>query len=232
MSRRRGSRPRQARVVTAPFEPAYDRLDKLELNVVRHCMTVDFDLPHLLRAIYSESLIELMQRAYAACHSDCHRSLIYEHVTCPAPATFMAEGTLVIMGDVARMLPPLNGIAVPIMDGAVQECFSSIYQQHMEFEKVREVVAWLNSHATPAAAKHFCPWLTALLPIDHAYQDASGVMFHQPEEPMAGIIPKMRQCAHIVAAAMLAPPFPEDVTHRAAFRFPDCHQMTQDFWFL
>jgi len=83
------------------------------------------------------------------------------------------------------------------------QTLTELTAEHRQFDKVREVIAWLNAHATPGAARHYCPWLGSLLPSDHAYHAVKGTKFQDVGIPL-DVANTMRECGVIIARALLA----------------------------
>lgn len=103
--------------------------------------------------------------------------------------------------------------------GTIPATLASLYETHLQFEKVRKVTRWLNEHATVGAARHYCPWLAGVLPADHAFNEANGQIFREPVVSMAEIVPVMRECGVIMASALLAGEPEKDVRNNFMVHF-------------
>jgi hypothetical protein len=106
-----------------------------------------------------------------------------------------------------RMCRPAHG-STELQDtparNAIIQALSEARAIHARFNEVRRVVAWLNKHATPGAARYYFPTIRALLPNEtHSVHEAAGQRFKEPSENVGPIIPAMRSASTTIAGALL-----------------------------
>lgn len=89
---------------------------------------------------------------------------------------------------------------------AIEGALRDIARIHEDYSVVREVVAWLDAHATLSAAKYYFPSIGALLPAGHPFHEATGTTYREPNADMTEIVPKMRVAMATIAAGLLCDP--------------------------
>lgn len=196
--RRRGSLP--------PFADAFGALDKLEQHAIPRTVCAQLTPLEIVRCLWPDDVIDTLMRAFTLTHQRPEFMSAQPFVSMPHGTNGRVNFTAHAVG---------TGILVPKMpavfreDAPRAEDFRVAYwrtvEEHKKFMLVRGVVGWLNAHATPGAARHYCPWLGALLPRDHPYHTARGDTFREPSG-LSEMAPSMRECSVILASALLACP--------------------------
>ena len=115
----------------------------------------------------------------------------------------------------AGMLCPQHGLlsinvehpAFPAIKATLRE----MYEITMRFEQVRNVIWWLNRHeASAGAARYYFPAILSLVGPDHPCHESGGVLYKEPAESIAPLLPTIREASDIVAGALLAPKANDD----------------------
>ena len=204
---RMGRRRARGTLPAKPFDEAFPLIDTLENAVVTHMTPVDFTVQEALLAMFTEDTVAVMKAAWPVIRSIDRGSVISERVIIPVAGSTAVTATVAISAVRAKICVPEIGslqmdqvLAFSPLVKALQEA----HEQHLQFEKVRFAVRWLNFYATVGAARHYCPWLTSLLPLDHAFQKVDGVIYREPIMGIVAIMETMRECHAIVAGALLA----------------------------
>lgn len=199
MGRRRGIPP------PPPFAAAFAGIDTLERNVIETIADVPFTADEVTRwLVGNDAIVEKLKAAFPYTRDQDRTTYWHQVVALPVAGTCLF--TVNVKAPEIAMLVPSSNLAPsfsrddrhPIID-TVQ----NIYREHQKFEQVRKVVSWLNDNATAGAARHYCPWLTSVLPADHPFHNASGQGYREPAVSMSEIVPIMRQCGAIMASALL-----------------------------
>lgn len=202
MGRRRG------RGVPPPksFDAAWAGIDTLEANVIRRTVDTPYTPEQVVRWMFPDDVVDKLQAAWT-CIREVDRTTHFSGDV-NLPLMFPTVGvywTIKCNSPQLHMCVPAKG-RMNIDDSRgplILESLRQVYTQHLQFEKVRAVVRWLNTYATVGAARHYCPWLTSVLPPDHDFQSASGTIYREPSAGMAGIMPAMRESGAIMAGALL-----------------------------
>jgi hypothetical protein len=201
-------RMRRYGVPPKPFDEAFPLIDKLETAVVRAMVEPAFTANEALLAMYGEETVAKLKAAWPLTRDSDRSRFAQERFAIPAAGATAITATVTVDVKAAGMLVPIAGVAKPdrvLHFTPLVKAIQEVAERHWDFEKLRRAVRWLNDHGTPGAARHYCPWLTALLPEDHAYQKVDGLMYREPAVGMAEIMPTMRECAAIMAAAIMCP---------------------------
>ncbi len=74
----------------------------------------------------------------------------------------------------------------------------------VRYDKVRQVVKWMNKNATVGACRYYWPAMCALLPADHEIHSCDGVKFRDILG-VASMIETFRETSPIVAGAVMIP---------------------------
>lgn len=188
-----------------PFDQAFPALERVERNVIARVTDVRFTAEDLVRWMFPDHLVDTVKKAYPFVRNQDQGTWIAEQFTLPIDGRGV-QCTFTIKADAVGMLVPEAGCARNDEGrvGPVLHTVTEAYREHVKFEKVRQVLRWLNENATAGAARHYCPWLTSLLPSDHAFNQAAGHIFREPLVSMTEIVPVMRECGAIMAAALLS----------------------------
>lgn len=188
------------------YNDAFPLIDKLEMAVITRVVEADFTVDQALYALYEDDTVNKLKAAWPLTRDGDRGSYINERVIIPAAGATAVTATVIVHAKAAQILVPEAGnakmervLAYEPLVRAIQEA----HEQHLRFEKLRAAVRWLNLYATPGAARHYCPWMTAILPADHAFQKLDGVIYREPECGIGEIMSTMRECAAIMASALL-----------------------------
>lgn len=98
-------------------------------------------------------------------------------------------------------------ILQPERDSGIVAYIREVYTVRLQWNKVREVVAWMNdpSHKmTLGAARALWPSILSLVEHDHPVHQVDGQRYKDPQG-IGAIIPLMRETSEIVATALLMP---------------------------
>lgn len=202
MSRRRRGKTAPPK----PFEGAWYNIDKLEHAVMHATVVSNLTVLDVCRALWPPDMIDPLMAAFHRIR-DVDRTdwrecvpIVLHGLAAPIKCNFILTTSL------AGVLHPRHGYAnvTSLQADPVVSLVAEAHHVHLQFEKVRRVVRWLNDNATVGAARHYCPWLGSVLPVDHPFQEVDGVIFREPSKPMNEIVPVMRECTAIVAAALMA----------------------------
>lgn len=199
--RSRGAPPPKA------LDQAWQGIDKLEYAVIERTKDVPVTAEQVIRWMYPDDIVDKLHAAFPHVRDVDRGHYIVATVALPDP---VGECTFNIRVkddrlDGFQMLIPAHGLARNNQErmGPIVDMLRPIYEHHAQFEKVRTVVRWLNEHATIGAARHYCPWLTSVLPTQHEFHKVDGQLFREPRVPMVEIAPLMRECGAIMAGALL-----------------------------
>jgi hypothetical protein len=186
------------------FEDAFKAIDNMEAAVVYRTVTVDCTLKDVVRWLWPDHVTEKLYAAYplARFAPDQHNEGAYVLGTHGPRCKFHFK-----VEDI-ELLAPHSGLweidvsrEEPML-GALTE----VAHIHSEFNKVREVVTWMNNYATVGAARFYFPGLSALLPNGHVFHCADGLRYKEPAMDMTDINPLIRQAGVIIASGILANP--------------------------
>lgn len=209
--RRRSSRNPTPR---NPFDEAYEAINKLEYAVVA-TIAPAFTLEDIPRAFWTDDVVDKLTTAFPLTNSMVRRAYHSEL------ATPLFDCYVMVRIDEAKMLCPEDCTAkLRDTDSGkkILDTLSQIYDTVVTFNKVRTMVDWMNKkdhHFTLGAAKHFCPWITSLLPENHGIHKVDGVKFNIPRAAIPA--DAMREVGAIVAMGNLAPPMTSNGVDRADF---------------
>jgi hypothetical protein len=190
-----------------PFAQAFDAIDRLERNVVAAKVKPDFTVQDVLRMLYPDDVVDKLQAAYPLTRYQDQGSYMVESIP------WEGAPRLTIYGKAAKMLIPERNLSVfnQVRGEPLLQALTAVLREHRQFDRVRYVVRWLNEHATAGAARHYCPWLTAILPSSHPIHQSSGSQYKEPTQGTGEVMDAMRDSAGIIAMALLCP---EDTTPR------------------
>lgn len=189
-----------------PFADAFSNIDKLEVNVIETVVDVQFTGDHVVRWMLDDAIVDKLKAAFPYTRDLDRTTYWIETLTLPVvfPAVRCRFTIRVKSPEIAMLVPGVD-LAVPddTRSEPIMATIRQCYEQHQQFEKVRRVVRWLNDNATVGAARHYCPWLTSILPAGHPYQAATGQIFREPARSMVEIANDMRAASAIMAGALL-----------------------------
>lgn len=233
----RGRRRPRGAPPAKPFDQAFEGIDTLERTVAARSIETHFTLEQVARWMLPDETVDKLQAAFPYTRDGDRTAHWYEEMTLPIefPAV---RCHLTIHAKSIGMLVPASGQARDNQARSPDIMLSlrAAYGVHLQFEKVRQVARWLNLYATVGAARHYCPWLTGILPTGHAFHEASGQIFREPSKSMAEIMPTMRECGAIMASALLAGDDPGSPKTGFGVRFhghrDDMEYQSHVFWLL
>ena len=198
------ARRRPKKIPEKPFAQALPHIDEMECKVAAATLEVDFTSDNFLRWMFADHVVDQCRQAFPYVR-ELDQSQHLNH-------TMVLPITPTSVSCTFQVACKRLGILVPNVKHAhnyeprfepVQRGLVALYGVHRQFETVRQVVRWLNEYATAGAARHYCPWLTGLLPPEHPFNQATGSIYREPNAVMNKIMPLMRECRSIVASAML-----------------------------
>lgn len=198
--RARGSPPPK------PFADAFSNIDALETNVIETVVDVQFTPDHIVGWLLDDHIAATLKEAFKYTRDPDRSSFWYPVLTLPVvfPAVRCRFVIRVKSPEIAMLVPAdVHAIPDDNRGAAIMVTLWQVYAQHQQFEKVRRVVRWLNDNATVGAARHYCPWLTSILPSHHPFQDVTGQIFREPAKSMTEIANDMRESSAIMAGALL-----------------------------
>lgn len=92
---------------------------------------------------------------------------------------------------------------------AISEFLTTVENIYGQFQKLRDVLHWLDIHATAGAIKYYLPVVAALIPeSDSAFHRANGICYNEPQG-VSVHLPAIRAAASLIANALLVPEQPE-----------------------
>lgn len=184
----------------------FPNVDTLEHNAIAAQMAPEFTMDQFYRWVLKDEVVDKLRAAFPYVRGADQSSYAVHEMVLPGIMT----GASLSCQFSARANK--EGILVPdtthwVNDPARYEPFRAVlvqaYTEHRKFETVRQVLRWLNQYATAGAAKHYCPWITGIMPGDSPFHTASGTLYREPSASMAQIMPLMRECGAIMASALL-----------------------------
>lgn len=203
MARRRGKSP-----PPKPFADAPKGIDTLEQRVWNRTNDARFSGMDLVNWLLPADVVDRLQAAFPVIR-ELDRTQHWNLET-TLPLEFPAQTCtfqIKVNSPTIHMLVPSRGLGSRKPDDPndrpIMETLRAAHLVHTQFNKVRKVVDWLNDFATIGAARHYCPWLTSILPPDHPFQEATGLSYREPKMSMIGIVGTMRECGAIMASALL-----------------------------
>lgn len=209
MSRRRAGR-RQLPAEKITFPGVGDRIMALEASVYNATYGWDTCLQDFLTWLFPERVVQTLTDAFPHTYLrsfqqvSCHENVLL--------SPYGKYGTFVVNGEQARICTPAPGSAYVNRDhpqhAGITRVLSEIAHMHAQFNKVRDVMDWMEQHATPGAARYYCPSMCMLLPTEHPIQQADGIRYKEPTENIAPMIPLIREVAAILTSAKLAEQVP------------------------
>lgn len=201
-----GRRRARGAPLPKPFDDAFKLIDVLEQNVADASVEAHFTGEQVVRWMFDDIMVDKLKAAFPITRDQDRTSFLHETMTLPVvfPAVSCTFTVKVKSPEIAMLVPAPGLVAIKEDRGVhIMETVRAAYEIHERFEKVRKVTRWLNMFATIGAARHYCPWLTSVLPADHPFQEASGQIYREPAKSMAEITPTMRECGAIMASALL-----------------------------
>lgn len=192
-----------------PFDQAFENIDKMEAayayrTVTPECMT----LRDVLHYLWPGDLVHHLTAAFPYVRTLDRTDIVERFVRTPFSSY---AWTMHVALRQAEMLCPSPGLThVDDEHGAgnhpLTQAMMEIEGVVLKFNKVRQVVDWLNKYATPGAARYYFPALSALLPPDHPFNKADGLRYKEPKQNITEIVPTMREASTIIASGLLADP--------------------------
>ncbi len=203
-----------------PFEDAWDNIRLLERRVMHQMEPPKLMTDALLSWMFPDKVVRAMKDAYPIIREIDRGSSIMPTITLPNIGG--SCDITVYCGKLKMCCPDDTALdeAAETGGGPVGRLLEDMHRVHYQFWKVRRVIHWLNLHATVGAARHYCPWITPLLPEDHAFHKANGLQFKTPDESMTEIVPLMREAGVVIASALMCPPDSDrSISPRALVQF-------------
>ena len=235
MARRRYKAP--------PFEGAEKGITELEQRVAMRTTDVQFTLNDVVDWLFPPEVVNALKTAYPFTRSIDKGNSTDPGVILPVMTTGMTHCQLHVRleEDLSMLSPDMAYVRKDVADrfvgSPIHAAFAQVYSTHLQFNKMRKVVAWANEHLTAANAKDYIPWLAGVLPRDHALHYYEGVAKEPAVSPPPEILGYMRECGALMGSALLCPPVTSEEDAKMsnfAVRFapggalPD----SQSFWLL
>lgn len=188
-----------------PFEAAYGLIDRLEQAVCYRAVTGGYTIEDVCRYLWPPHVVDALRAAYPFINSNAHRDYWESGVKINA-----VECSLFVNVNAASMCTPGGGIIFPQDDerapSPIMADLYTINETHRKFNRVRNVVGWLNHNATPMAARYYFPSLGAVLPPDHAFHTHDGLRSAGCSGNIAEIADDMRDASVTLATGLLCDP--------------------------
>ena len=176
----------------------YKNIDNLEGRMVEAMVNRPFTYDDVIAWLFPAHIIDVCRAAYGKVHSPTV-AIIY---------TFPVDGNLVAILDVYAhniALPDTKCIVISDEAGPLKRALQQTREIVQQFGLVRDLVEWMNEHATPGAVRYYAPALLSLLPPDNTpLFEASGERYREPHR-LSEKLPILRSVAAIVAQALLLP---------------------------
>jgi hypothetical protein len=185
-----------------PKTPNFDAMGKiadLEEAVVYRTVTIDWTFDQFVRSIFPTDVVDLLRAAHHYIHHSTTRMVNVIQIRSGIKATVVLDTEDYGM-PTPNVIPWFRGDTPQA--GKIEGVIHTIATIHASFNKVRRSVSWLNEHATPGAARYYCPWLCALLPKEHVVNQISGAHYTEPTASMAPVLQDMREAGGIVTSAL------------------------------
>jgi hypothetical protein len=201
------------------FDAALVNLQKLEYTTIKTMVTPAFSMDQLLHELYGDHVVTTLRAAFPIIQERDRSPFTTETLSVTGVTPLVArEGVvafrarLIIEARKARMLVPEENTMMASIHTftPLTDFLKAFAEQHIRFEKVGNVIRWLNKYATPGAAMNYCPWIKSLLPSDHEIHTLRGGSYREPTTSVGLMINNMRECADIVAAALFLGDRPHD----------------------
>jgi len=173
MARRRYKAP--------PFEGAEKGITELEQRVAMRTTDVQFTLNDVVDWLFPPEVVNALKTAYPFTRSIDKGNSTDPGVILPVMTTGMTHCQLHVRleEDLSMLSPDMAYVRKDVADrfvgSPIHAAFAQVYSTHLQFNKMRKVVAWANEHLTAANAKDYIPWLAGVLPRDHALHYYEGV---------------------------------------------------------
>lgn len=191
------------------FDAAFANLQTLEYNTIKTMVTPEFSVDQLLLAMYGEHVVTTLRAAFPIIQDRDRSPWVSEMVVVPTPLSSvdtvgLTRARLIVEARKARMCVPEEGTMISTLRDfePLFAFLTAVWDQHQRFEKVGNVIRWLNKFATPGAAMNYCPWIKNLLPSDHEVHTLRGGSYRELTVPVGPLLNDMRECTDIVAAAL------------------------------
>lgn len=192
------------------FAVAFSAIDKMEAVVAYRTVTTNFTTMDVARWLWPTSILEPLLAAWPVA-----RSRQASVQVGPIRTTYVPLSVhLTLQLEPLRMLSPAEDMIQlnPDMERSILPALMELSTIHARFNIVRGVVRWLNDHATPGAARFYCPWLGSLLPVGHPFHEADGSRYKEPATDMTDINRSMRMAGSVVATGLLSDPEHVEIT--------------------
>jgi hypothetical protein len=116
--------------------------------------------------------------------------------------------------DQPSIFPPISDAVLELQSSAapLQVYIAEVHRIHLQFEEVKYVLRWLNSHATPGAIRFYWPPAWGLCPDSPAVAEMPHIpsRYLQPQD-IHKLAPLLKDTASVYAGAMV---LPSDATPR------------------
>lgn len=181
-------------------------LPKLEDRMIGLIRKPDLTVTKVMEWLFPDEILQKLRDAapYAQRSSFEVFDTRYLELEPPAPRVHLT----VNLGREDILCPrDKSEILQPERDSGIVAYIEEVYAVRLQWNKVREVVAWMNapSHKmTCSAARAFWPTILSLVAPDHPVHQVDGQRCKDPQG-IGAIIPLMRETSEIVATALLMP---------------------------
>lgn len=193
----------------AQLQAAKDEIKTLEQRMSEVMITRDFQGMDVIEWMFPQDVIECMRSAFGKVRYDSNDP----HYTIKALGSkWRARFSFNSFNMVAPSEDCLKLQFQHPKHAAISAAFNEIAVLKSRFEELKEVVEWLDDHATAAAIKYFFPAMEALIPqSDSAFHRANGINYHAEPQGIALRLPAIRNGASLIASAMLSPKPDSDI---------------------
>ena len=181
-------------------------LTKLEDRMIGLIRKPDLTVTKVMEWLFPEKVLKILRDAspYVSHSSYDAFDTSYFHV---APDTGLVHLTVTMDNSDFACPRDKSEMLQPERDSGIVAYIREAYAVGLQWNKVREVVAWMNDpphKMTPGAARAFWPSILSLVGPDHPVHQVDGQRYRDPQG-IGAIIPLMRETSEIIATALLMP---------------------------
>ena len=186
----------KAKGLLGPFTEALKQVDSLEERAIYSLVPIQFTVEDILTEVLEPEHMKLL-RAVSTLAKDTYTN---QHI---ALKPFNARVTVDL--ESYGIYPFKEETCMNISSScSIATALTGIFDLMHQYDKVREVVKWLNKNATIGAARYYWPSMCALLSTEHNVHSADGTKFKEIQG-VGGMINKFRETSGIVASSLLLP---------------------------
>ena len=181
-------------------------LPKLEDRMIGLIRKPDLTFTKVMEWLFPEEVLKILRDAspYVSHSSYDVFDTRYFQVAPDTPPVHLA---VTLSGSGIVCPRDKSEVLQPERDSGIVAYIREVYAVRLQWNKVREVVAWMNdpSHKmTFGAARALWPSILSLVGPDHPVHQVDGQRYKDPQG-IGAIIPLMRETSEIVATALLMP---------------------------